>query len=99
MTTTTAYLYQSRHHLGPWLKLRMRADNLPLFCTLDSHASSLVPSRSRKLHSPLCSSRHPETLTYFLLVCPALDPERAAFTVRLRAPLNNIRIFFQAFMQ
>ena len=74
--------YLSLHGLGPWLKLRLRTNSLPLLDMLSRYAKDDLPLNASICR--LCSSDAVEDVIHFLAVCPALQPERAAFTLKLR---------------
>jgi len=68
----SAYLYG--RGLGVWLKLRLRADNLPLMTVLARTSTPRMTTHCARC--ALCATGASEDVQHFLTECPALQPER-----------------------
>jgi hypothetical protein len=73
--TTPSYL--ARRGLGMWLKLKMRANSLPLLGTLARHCRR--PLSPESSHCRLCGGGAVEDVPHFLLVCSAFSDDRRKF--------------------
>ena len=68
----SAYVYG--RGLGVWLKLRLRADNLPLLTVLSRTSRPRMTTRCARC--ALCATGALEDVSHFLVGCPALQVER-----------------------
>jgi hypothetical protein len=68
--------------LGAWLKLKARANSLPLLEMLARYSRMELDASDLKCR--LCDGEQ-EDLSHFLCKCPALQQERASFTVALES--------------
>jgi len=74
--------YLSLRGLGPWLKLRMRSNSLPLLEMLGRYVRHGLPQGSSLCR--MCDQGAVENLVHFVGECPALQAERHAFALKVR---------------
>jgi hypothetical protein len=79
--------YLQLRGLGPYLKLRLRSNSLPLMDMLQRYCK--VPLTDAECECRLCDAGEREDVTHFIAACPSLAPQRAALLERLVADNNN----------
>jgi hypothetical protein len=75
--------YLQLRGLGPYLKLRLRSNSLPLMDMLQRYCK--VPLTDAECECRLCDAGEREDVTHFIAACPSLAPQRAALLERLVA--------------